>query len=80
MVNDNSIYYNISPTNDADFFFEKNSYFSGFMHSCIKICIFGTQLSHLWNTTVASLEHNRCFFGTKMMLLWNTTDASLEHN
>ena len=45
VVNNNLIYYKMSHTEyDAAIFFEKNSYFSGIMHSGIKICIFGTQL------------------------------------
>ena len=59
MVNFNLIYYDMSPTEyDADTFFEKKSYFSGVMDSDIKICFMGPQLSHLLDTTVASLEHN----------------------
>ena len=46
-------------------FFEKKSNFSNVMNSCIKVCISGKQLSHLWSTTVASLEHNRHIFGTQ---------------
>ena len=60
VVNNNFIFCNMGPTEyDAD------------MHSGIKIRIFGTvaslehnchilgtQLPHLWNTTVASLERN----------------------
>ena len=45
------------------FFFEKNSYFSGVMLSCINICIFGTKLLVLKNKTVTSLEHNCHIFG-----------------
>ena len=41
------------------FFFEKKSYFSGVMDSGIKIRIFGTQPSHLWNTTVTSHRANK---------------------
>ena len=62
------------------FFFEKKSYLSGVMDSGIKIRIFGTQLSHLWHTTVASLEHNWCFFGTQLSHLWNTTVTSHRAN
>ena len=51
----------------------KHSYFSGIMHSGIKILILGTQLSHLWNTSVTSLELNWCFFGTQLSHIWNTT-------
>ena len=47
------------------FFFERKSNFSGVMHSGIKICIFGTQLLLLQDTTVASLEHNCHIFGTQ---------------
>ena len=57
--NNNFIYNNMSPAEyEADFFFEKNSYFSGVIYSSIKICIFGTQVLLLQNTTVTSLEHN----------------------
>ena len=35
------------------------------MDSGIKICFIGPQLSHLLDTTVASLEHNRHIFGTQ---------------
>ena len=45
VVNNNSIYHNMSRTEyDADNFFEKKSYFSNVMQSGIKIRIFGTQL------------------------------------
>ena len=64
----------MSPTeNDADIFFEKNSYFSGVKDSGIKICFIGPQLSHLLDTTVASLEHNWCFIGPQLSHLWITT-------
>ena len=55
------------------FFFEKNSYFSGVMHSGIKIRISGT-------TTVAFLEHNCHIFRTQLPHPWNTTVTSLERN
>ena len=49
----------MSPTEyDADIFFENKSYFSGVMDPGIKICFIGPQLSHLLDTTPASLEHN----------------------
>ena len=62
----------MSPTEyDADIFFlKKKSYFSGVMHSGIKICIFGTQLLLLWNTTVTSLECN-------VLVVWR--GALLQH-
>jgi len=41
---------------------------------------FRNQNSHLWNTTVSSLEHNSHIFGTQLSHLWNTTVTSLEHN
>ena len=54
-------------------FFEKKSYFSGVKDSGIKICFIGPQLSHLLDTTVASLEHNWCFIGPQLSHLWITT-------
>ena len=38
------------------------SKFASLEHNC---CFFRTQLSHLWNTTATSLEHNRHIFGTQ---------------
>ena len=34
---------------------------------------FRHQNLHLWNTTVASLEHNCHIFGTQLSHLWNAT-------
>ena len=63
----------MSPTEyDADIFFEKDSYFSDVKDSDIEICFIGPQLSHLLDTTVASLEHNWCFIGPKLSHLWIT--------
>ena len=54
-------------------FFAKKSYVSGFMHSGIKIFIFGTQLLLLQNRTATSLKHNCHIFGTQLLLLaYNT--------
>ena len=55
------------------FFLKKDSYFSGVKDSGIKICFIGPQLSHLLDTTVASLEHNWCFIGPQLSHLWITT-------
>ena len=62
----------MSPTEyDADILFLKKNHI--FLVSCIpaskfaslvqNYCFFRTQLSHLWNTTAKSLEHNRHIFG-----------------
>ena len=51
---------------DADIFFGKQFIFfwrHAFRHPNL----------HLWNTTVASLEHNRHIFRTQPSHLWNTT-------
>ena len=41
---------------------------------------FRHQNSHLWNTTITSLEQNCHIFGTQLPHLWNTTVTSLEQN
>ena len=41
---------------------------------------FRHQNLHLWNATVASLEHNCHIFGTKLPHLWNTTVTPMERN
>ena len=57
----------MSPTEyDADIFFEKKIIF-------FRRHAFRHQNSNLWNTTVASLEHNCHIFGAQPSHLWIAT-------
>ena len=68
------MYYNMSPKEyDADILFRKKFIFF-WRHA------FRHQNSYLWNTTVASLEHNCHIIGTQLPHLWNKTITSLERN
>ena len=73
VVNNNLICHNMSPTEyDTDILFFLKQ-FKFFWHHA-----FRSQILHLWNATVASLEHKCHIFETQLPNLWNTTATSLE--
>ena len=74
MENENWIYHAFRPSHyDAVIFFSENIFIfwrQAFRH----------KKSHLFHTTITSLEHNIHILGTQLPHLRNTTATSQEHN